>query len=240
MSGNQVICGVIHENVSNTNAESDIKDAVQEMRWQLNNDPKVDTTFYDWFPDYEVKIDATFVNSEVSYVEGVLWELWDEGYAAPGDVWIIVDGADLDGFGYGQGNVSISTQSGKIHGARVLHTPSQWIYGDPYETFINLAIHEIGHTFEVDHWEGSFALDEYGISSHVSPMATAYAYLGNATNDWSDVDTCSPGFDTPPNAFCDIQNQRGSQWCSGCQHSCRHDEHMSLCTKNTIDVHSPR
>jgi len=246
-SKSQPILTAINDGLQNTTAASDLATAANDMVNQM--DGRDGTDFWHWKTGYVVQTDPFLYDSEEAYLKDALKEIYNSSLVVlDGDAIIIADstGISLNGledFGYGFGGVAWSPPDSDdtIFGARVNHTPSQIGTADPVETFYNLAIHELAHTFSdqkafFDHEDGKYWFDVGNLtSSFVSPLATAYTYTvdGESDTDWGG------GSDVPDSFDCGPENHAGSEWCGDVKDPCRHDTTMSDCIKNEIDQATP-
>lgn len=238
----QVICSAVQSAISDSKAESHLHTAIDDMVNQLDNEANGAFVHYKSNVTVDTHPTDDFSN-ERDYIEACLEEIDEKGELWDGDAWIIADGYDKrpNKFGYGYGNVSYHNSDGEMAvGARVLHTPSQWVVVDPIETFYNLAIHEAAHNLGADHEHGIYQSSD-DLIRDVSPMATSYTYEYDDIGD--EFDTCWAGGSTPPSSFCKgVPNHAADGYCggsTGCKDECRHSTKMSDCTISVIESNYP-
>lgn len=230
----QWLCGVVHNGKSSTNAQSQMDNALDSMRDQLNNNTNQE--FSTVVPSsYNVTVDPGFLG-EIEFIERCLEELWNDNIAVDGDVWVIADGVSR--FGYGHGGISWSPDgsSAEIRGGRALHTPSEISVGDHPDVFKNVLIQESGHCLDTWHKHGRFLTDINGVNFDCSPMLTCYGQTESGNPD-----TCQEGGDTPPESWemnCG-GNYVGSSWEGGCGSYKRHHITMTQCAMDQMANAAP-
>jgi hypothetical protein len=230
--------------VGNT-AHTELDYAIDSMVDQMNNWPQGTNYYY-----YKISSSTQPTPQphecagEVDYIKKCLQQLYDAGEVVDGDAWIIIDGWENYGYGYGGVPYDVPGTNITLWGARVLYTPSNFP-ADPVEVTHNIAIQEIGHCFGADHGDGTY---RYTITSggsksgyDVTPMATAYTETDNVIFG---SDTCWSGGETAPPSFCGgLDNYQLYNWCHDtsflCSDPCRHDIQMTYCTKAQIDSAAP-
>jgi hypothetical protein len=221
----QRILSVVQGEISGSSALSDLEQALEDIRDQLNQDPTVDADFATFSPITNV-ISTTPKNfsSEETYLENVLEELDDAGVILDKDLVVIVDSGVVgegigDTFGYGYAGATWSPlgSSDKYTASRVLHTPSQTGAPDGTEIFNNLAIHEAAHALtdqstneqgiDADHASGTYDIESglfFDNARDVSPLATAYTYISGSELIPANVDTFVQGVLHPLMSFVEV------------------------------------
>lgn len=166
----------------------------------------------------------------------------DEIVAFDGDIWVILDGFDVE-YGYGDAVQAIpvdldgdGNDDSRIFPCRALSTGNSATF-DPLRVTNSMVIHEVAHLFGAEHAQGGYELGTTGAIRNVSPMATTYVRAING----NESDTCLAGGETPPSSFrCFGQpNFVDADYCGFCSDYCRHTLTMTDCTMSQIESNTP-
>lgn len=162
--------------------------------------------------------------------------------AFDGDVWVILDGFDLE-YGYGDAVQAVPVDldgdgqnRSRIYPCRALSTGNSATL-DPFRVTDSMVIHEVAHAFGAEHAQGGYELGSTGAIRNVSPIATTYVRAING----NESDTCLSGGETPPDSFrCFGQpNFVDDGYCGFCSDYCRHSLTMTNCTMSQIESNTP-
>lgn len=166
----------------------------------------------------------------------------NELVAFDGDVWVILDGFDVE-YGYGDAVQAVPVDldgdgrdDSRIYPCRALSTGNS-VTLDPLRVTNSMVIHEVAHLFGADHFQGGYERGAMQTIRDVSPMATTYVRAINGTES----DTCLAGGETPPRSFrCFGQpNFVDVGYCGLCSNYCRHTLTMTECTMSQIESNTP-